>query len=441
LTEPLELAPGVWLVGQFVDGLELSWEPPQGGRWGDDARDALDRTLAVLRKSARQARSQTVPSGWTTADGETVRAAGRGVRQSAYQLECSKWIAGVATDGAPGPRAFFQLRSSFLADEGAFSAWREVSSWTDGHLWPLVGRRVEDAEATWRVSRIDLAADVAGLALSGNDLHAFTTRASSRRTYEEPAVSDYERRDFTGFRFGRRGGPIFARIYKKSVEAADDAWVRDAWTAAGYRPGVHGADVWRVEFELRGALLRQLTVDGKWLPRDPGELLSHHLSNLWAYATRQWLVFHERGRTRVERDRVAPWWVALSKLSGFEAEPAGGRLFRRLTPPARNPRHLLLMTVGALTSLAALHGQESWDDVREGLDRYIRRGYGTDAFAAEIRRKSSAYPTLPPLPASWLDAVLSEERLPHEVASRLGHPEPAPFETAAGVRHESWDWS
>jgi len=436
VTQLRPLGAGVCVVGQFVDALELSWEPIQTGRWGDDPPDNLERTLAVLRRSAQQSRARWVPSGWTTTMGEAVKAAGRGVRQSAYQLECSDWLAGIATDGAPGPRGFFQLRAVHLADRGALAAYEQLRDWVDADLRPLVGREVEHADDVWRISRIDLAVDVAGVSLRGADLDAFTTRATSRRAYDEPAVSDYAHRQFTGFRFGRRGGPIFARIYKKTAEAADDAWVRDVWREAGYDPSVHGGEVWRVEFELRGALLRELMVDGQWLPRDPAAILGHHLTNLWAYATRRWLVLHERQRTRVERDRVSAWWDALAHLDGFEAEPVRGEKFRRLSPPARNPRHLASMAVGVLTSLAALHGQETWEDARDGLDEYVKHGMGERAFALDVRRKAKAHEWCDPLPGQWLDVLLGDGTLPEDWLALLPDADPELEALPEGV--EAW---
>jgi hypothetical protein len=79
------------------------------------------------------------------------------------------------------------------------------------------------------------------------------------------------------------------------------------------------------------------------------------------------------------------------------------------------------MAVGVLSSLAALHGQETWADVMAGLDRHIKRVVGEEAFAQEIRRKARAHQPREPLPAHWLDVLLvADGRLPTEWLDLLG---------------------
>lgn len=389
------------LLGQWVDGLELSWEPPQLHRYGSEPFDPLEDALDELREQARHDPVRSARTVWpfvSNADTQQVLAHAHGIRRFPYQLECPSWVAGVQRDGKPGPRAFIQLRAEWLATVGAAPATCSVRDWFDTHLLPLVGRRDQRLSAVWRVSRIDLAADIAGVLLGPSDLPRFTTRARGRRAYDEPAVTDHTGRVFTGFRFGRRGGSVFARIYRKDVEAKTDGWIRERWREAGYDPNEHGAAVWRVEFEIRGALLRELQVDGAWLPREPEEVVKAHLGSLWRYASERWLVLRDQDsqQRRVERWRVTPWWRELSRLDTFGEPPATLPSLRRSSLSSEDTTRLLQVAVGALSSFGALVGAESWDETRELLDAYVLRQLGSRGFADRVAAKRAARLALVP---------------------------------------------
>jgi hypothetical protein len=311
------------------------------------------------------------------------------VRGTPYQLECSDWIAGISAHGAPGPRAWVQLRAEYLMRVGAPEGLRAVSEWFERVLLPLVDL-VQGTTPTWRISRLDLAVDVAGAALTRDDEPWFTTRASAREAREEPLVTDQWRRQLTSLRFGRRGSPVYARLYLKSFEASADAPVRRCWAEAGYDPAEHGSDIWRIEFEFRSSFLREAQVDGEWLPRDPHAVLAHHLPSLWRYATQRWLVLRDRQRpaTRIERTPRAGWWQALGESPLF-GDPGTGRLMlRRATPPPRDGAALLRMGVGCLASFASVHGHATWSETRDALDDYVRRVLGEEAWCAMVAERS-----------------------------------------------------
>lgn len=377
------LSNGAVLLGQHVDGLELAWEPPQHKRYGRESIDELEERLSDLRFLAMNDPARFAATEWKFGqEREPVLAWPQGIRSARYRLECLSWLLGINGDGKPGPRGFAQLRASYLAEVGALSGFRNIRAWADANLLPLVRRNPTGISTTWRVSRIDLAADVAGVGFEGTDVARFTTRARSRRTYDEPAIGDYDRRRFTGFRFGRRGGAIFARIYLKTAEAGSDDWVREKWRLAGYDPVTHGPDVWRIEFEIRGGLIRELQTDGERLPREPDELLSAHLGTLWRYAMQRWLILRNGQNTasRPERQPITSWWRDLGTIDGFAEPPSPATLLRRVVVPSGDAGQLLNIAVGALTSLASLTGRTSWPATRRLLDDYIANRVGLRTF-------------------------------------------------------------
>jgi hypothetical protein len=147
-----------------------------------------------------------------------------------------------------------------------------------GHLLPLITGRVPGAEPVWNLSRLHLAADVTGVALTRHHLPRFITRTRERTEDHAPDPHDaaddsaparmrMDGRALTGYTFGARG-QMFARIYDKTRQATPDAPIRETWQAHSYDPE-HDGTVWRVEFELRRHVLRQLSATTNGCPTTP----------------------------------------------------------------------------------------------------------------------------------------------------------------------------
>ena len=87
-------------------------------------------------------------------------------------------------------------------------------------------------------------------------------------------------RQFTGFSIGG-GGALSARLYNKTleIEHSGKTFFFDVWRRYGWKPG---ETVWRLEFQFRRAVLKEL---GVFAFTD----LLEKLGGLWGYATRAWL--------------------------------------------------------------------------------------------------------------------------------------------------------
>lgn len=246
---------------------------------------------------------------------------------------------------------------------------------------PLVGRLRTD-EVEWRISRVDLTADVAGPALHASHSEHLTTRARNRERVELPATSHERGRVFTGFNLGSRGGAAYARLYLKSFEAASAPPSASCGDSGATTLRKHG-DVWRVEFELRPSLLRELRVDGQPLPTDPDALLSDHLDAVWAYVTTLWLTLRDRTRTATRRERtpVAPWWAAFAQLRGLNGgAPAAPTLRVSRDRSRRGDREKLLkLALGAVAGVAALDGSAALTTARLALADFAREQGGDEA--------------------------------------------------------------
>lgn len=180
------------LLSHHVDGLELTCAVEQlPGLLLRGRTDPLDAILGDVQGLARAQHPQcAVESRWVWQDDEPVIVQPDGRRKgNRYCLECSDWIGFVAAIGAVVPRITIQCRSEYLLRVGALGAFDEVTEWVDDHLLPLVEGRPDEDVAVWRIARLDLAADVTGVAFSAGRLRHFTSRANVRRAYEdEPEV-------------------------------------------------------------------------------------------------------------------------------------------------------------------------------------------------------------------------------------------------------------
>jgi len=101
------------------------------------------------------------------------------------------------------------------------------------------------------LSRLDLHADVQGFEPDAEVMEGFVCPATDDSVYRSA-------RKVQTFTYGR--GEIVVRIYNKTAElaASGKGWMRDVWaTCDEYRPE---EPVWRIEYQLRRAYLRQVGV-------------------------------------------------------------------------------------------------------------------------------------------------------------------------------------
>lgn len=400
MSGPCQLADGAALLSHHVDALELSCAVEHvpsalGGR-----PERLDLHLAGYQNLARRSPRGPVPSGWTWDEGpvrEPVLVHPGGLRQGRrYALESPDWLALVAAPRSVAARIVVQLRAEYLLRVGPLHAYHAARAWVDRHLVPMLGGLTDDTPPRWGIARIDLAADVAGIRLCPGDLERITTRARTRDTHHDdersggqPSRVHRVAREMTGMTLGRRGGPAMARIYDKTREASTDAAIRDVWRQAGYDPTQHGAPVWRVEYEVRSELLRELAAEDGHLPADdPEALLNDHLDELWHYLAGDWLVLRQATPVteRVERRPPAPWWAALAHARGLNASRFGPvRALERHPRAQLDSARLLRQATGLLASAAAANGGLSLDAALAGLATYAHGTLGPEGFDARVR--------------------------------------------------------
>jgi hypothetical protein len=216
---------------------------------------------------------------------------------------------------------------------------------------------------TLQVSEVHLCADVAGWALSLDDIAAFITRSRSKGLRLVSAAADEEldasleargsftapddvRVQFAGRRLATldlsKGAPHACCIYNKTAEivVSRKDWMQEVWTSNGWDGE---SRVTRVEFRYKRECLREMKVEEAYAFLD-------QIPSLWAYSTKHWLR-HTVPNGDLNRARWpnSPLWQLTQQASFFCDGTPAVRERRR----AGDLKLLCQMIAGCSTSAAA----------------------------------------------------------------------------------------
>jgi hypothetical protein len=257
----------------------------------------------------------------------------RGSHLFAYVLADNWYRINIASSKAMAlPLALAQIASELLTLQGA-------------RLAESVLRGVVDTlglvEGDPSVSRADVCVDF----VTDYPLHLirdedWITRAKTINRYTV-------HRQFSGFSIGG-GGALSARLYNKSleIESSGKTFFHEVWKRYGWQPG---ETVWRLEFQFRRAVLKELGV--LTFP----ELLDT-LGGLWGYAMRAWLRLADPTSTVSKRSELPthPLWEALTSLDWLDAEPCVRQPVETGRPPS--DERLFVHGLSAISAYMAREG-------------------------------------------------------------------------------------
>lgn len=249
----------------------------------------------------------------------------------AYRITCKDFIVGFTENPtATNPPVRVKLLSCFLWSLGAKNAVESFLQWFSYFNLNIVGNRI---------SRVDICADSDKTKFVQSDIKYIVTRAKGRTVH---FVNDkyFDGKTFSGFTIGK-GNPILARIYNKTKEIikSGKVWFLDLWEANDWHPPKH---VWRVEFQLRREILKELQIDcldDLWNKED----------GLWSYLTGEWLLFKDNNSSNVSRGTVKKKWSIIQKAK-YNANISP---LVRQTVLRGDMRRLLDQTTGLVLSIAA----------------------------------------------------------------------------------------
>jgi hypothetical protein len=248
-----------------------------------------------------------------------------------------------------------------------------------------------------RLRRLDLCADVAGWEIDEEQASRVVKRPRALRTThprkcegEVPAaeiapVSVHTRREIEGLTIGA-GGDVVCRVYDKPEElkkkgeeltAAERArWTRGGWDGE--------APVMRVEYQLRGAVLRELGLRDPDKPYEPttGQIfrtVSEVLDRVWLWAL-GWARLAKNDNERPARRTTDPIWVLLAGVRFSKKAPAAAHGRVRVRGGATHEQLLgcALSVLGARGKLVPQREGIAVDDDAAPLD-------ATHALVADVR--------------------------------------------------------
>lgn len=375
-----------------IDSLYLSYA-------GDITEETALR-LKTLKDLARCKEPQDKKLAQYEAEGHIFETSDKGRSLFKYVLK-DNWyrldISGLTATTAP--LAYVQIASEPLLYVGH----DEVTATLDKIIKTL-------GQATFpaNVSRVDLCVDFTTTAPleTISDLN-WVTRAKNFSRY-------IDKRQFSGWSIGI-GGDISARLYNKTLELEHSGkeYMHTVWAECGW-DGV--SPVWRLEFQFRRTVLRQLGV------RSYTDLINH-LGGLWLYACQDWLKLttpSEKDKTQ-SRWPVQPVWQALQQVDWDLSEPVQRQAVTTYRLPCE--RSLYVNGLSGLTSYMASHGIV---DTLEGIRSFYQaarhyhdsREYLTeknfdDYIADKVALKTRSYNTMRNLPDDTgihpVDTVVANE--------------------------------
>ena len=314
-------------------------------------------TFRILKEAAQETGDEPE----ITIDNLTLKVHASGIHFYAYRLTCEDFTICFAEKELPNNTPIWvRFSSGYLWSFMATGAFKRFMEWF----------RVFDVDVLGtKVSRADLCADTDEVSFTPSDAKGFVTRAKSKSRH---CVDDdhFDGKVFSGFTIGR-GQPMLARIYHKSLEVRKSGklWFYEVWGANGWE-GVD--EVWRVEFQLRRGVLKEVGVSNI-------HELFENIDGLWAYLTREWLTLRQPKReTNVSRWPLKRKWMEIAAAKfNHQTSPLVRRRVRE-----GNLRQLMNQAAGLAVSIAALGDHDSLGETLQTL------GYWTEL---RLSRKNTSF--------------------------------------------------
>ncbi|MEZ5559154.1 MAG: hypothetical protein R3E86_11535 [Pseudomonadales bacterium] len=254
------------------------------------------------------------------------------------------------------PLVYVQVSSEVLSRSGMDSALSRLFA---------IAKFLDPGSGDHGVSRVDLCVDfVSDHAIGEIQDRAWVTRAKGIDRYTQD-------RRFSGYTIGR-GGELSCRLYDKTLEIdqkSKKVWLFQVWSDAGWDGRF---PVWRLEFQFRRTVLRELGVT-------TAQDLTASLNSLWQYAMTQWLrLVVPTDDSNQTRWPAHPLWKELSQASfnSFPREPLS-RIRKSRVP---SDEYLFRNALGGVTSFMA---REGLTNIELAVPVYFRKA---QAYHEDLRR-------------------------------------------------------
>lgn len=230
-----------------------------------------------------------------------------------------------------------------------------------------------------QISRLDICCDIDEISFNSNDSKKIITRARKREIMNVDS-QNYEGKVFSGFTIAK-GSPLMCRIYNKTLEIkkSNKVWFEDIWKQYGW----NGKEVWRIEFQARRKILKELRVE---TIND----IVNNFEGLWAYYTQNWCTMRQPNKDiNMSRWKICKKWETVQKINNiYNLKPLLREKIKR-----GDEETLLDLCLGSLTSLSAIKGFNNEKDAYKYLSEKIkkRNRKKNTTYEKEVAKKKDRY--------------------------------------------------
>lgn len=288
-----------------------------------------------------------------------------------YKIECEQfYICFMSHSIQNNSPIFVRFMAEYLWEYGYEKAYRKFMQWFNQLNVKIIGNRI---------SRLDICFDTDEIDFIEKNIKDFVTKASKiARHYVDNDY--YTNKRFSGFTFGR-GGQISCRIYDKTeeIKRSQKNWFKNIWSAYGSDTG---KTVWRVEFQIRRKVLKELNIDKM-------NDVKKNLESVWGYLTQNWLVMKKRGKdTNISRWKTHPNWILVQKAESNYIPLATLRNVIKKGDVER----LMNMCLGTMVSISAIN-DTNMNETYLDLTRYKKEKYDREdtTFQKEVEKRKKKF--------------------------------------------------
>ncbi|MBN2255252.1 MAG: plasmid replication initiation factor [Deltaproteobacteria bacterium] len=269
------------------------------------------------------------------------------------QFEAYNLYLGKAAKPGTTPNVYVSLNSRTLWLIGIDTAL----SWITDDLKTIGRGTVQFVQA----SRVDLCAD---FWILGGLSYAFLKAHKVTRNKKDNFWEGND--DLETWYVGDKNSPIQLRGYNKGKEVTSGGtkgWFLDLWNRET------ADDIWRFEFQVRRAALRQFGINSL-------DDLKEKQAGLWQYLTTKWFSLRLPDNKKAERRTIHPLWSEVQNcFSNGSPVCEIKRVYR--SAGTASPKWYLSHIEGCLSSFAALRGITNRNDALDELKHLLKK-HSTD---------------------------------------------------------------
>lgn len=289
------------------------------------------------------------------------------------------------------PNVRVQFKAGFLWSKGPEQAYNEVIEIIEeiGEIaMEYLGENGREVRKE-KVSRVDISSDFMGVHKLFTDYNRVQNEIVKRaRKVTCVHTSD----EINAWSIGSRSSKIYGRIYNKSLEIKQTkkkAWFYDLWDIGGKDcrgncPGFE--DVWRVEFELKRAGLKEFQIDRF-------EDLKNCAGDVWRYLTSEWLSLRLNDAQNTTERSITKVWQEIQLVKDKQDFFGGECGVIRCKEQAGTVKELMAQIKGCMTSVGTALNISNIDQAVLFVRGYLKDKFSQEDYIEDIFKKRPKYQT------------------------------------------------